>query len=36
MSYLNFTHGRNSDFVSFPLLEFTLAIKLKSFDFEGH
>ena len=25
-----------SDFVSFPLLEFTLVIKLRNFYFEGH
>ena len=30
------SHGEMSDFVSFPLFEFTLVIKLKNFDFESH
>ena len=30
------SHGKMSDFVSFPLFGFTLVIKLKIFDFEGH
>ena len=30
------SHGKLSDFVSFPLFGFTLVIKLKSFDFESH
>ena len=29
-------HGEMSDFVSFPLFGFTLVIKLRNFDFEGH
>ena len=33
---LNMSHWKMSDFVSFPLLGFTLVIKLRSFDFEGH
>ena len=33
---LNMSHGKMSDFVSFPLLGFTLVIKLTNFDFEGH
>ena len=36
MSDLNICHGKMSDFVSFPLLGFTLVIKLRNFDFESH
>ena len=36
MSDLNISHGKMSDFVSFPLLGFTLVIKLRKFDFESH
>ena len=36
MSDLNMSHGKISDFVSFPLLGFTLVIKLRSFEFESH
>ena len=36
MSDLNMTHGKMSDFVSFPLLGFTLVNKRKNFDFESH
>ena len=36
MSDLNISHGKMSDFVSFPLLGFTLVIKLRNFDFESH
>ena len=36
MSDLNMSHGKMSDFVSFPLFAFTLVIKLKSFEFESH
>ena len=35
-SYLNMSHGKMADFVSFPLLGFTLVIKLRKFDFESH
>ena len=34
--YLKMFYKRRSDFVSFSLLEFTLVIKLRSFDFEIH
>ena len=30
------SYGKMPDFVSFPLLGFTLAIKLRNFDFESH
>ena len=30
------SYGKMSDFVSFPLLGFTLVIKLRNFDFKGH
>ena len=30
------SHGKMSDFVSFSLFGFTLVIKLRNFDFEGH
>ena len=33
---LNMSHGKMSDFVSIPLFGFTLAIKLRNFDFESH
>ena len=36
VSDLNMSHGKMSDFVSFPLLGFTLVIKLRKFDFEGY
>ena len=36
MSDLNMSYGKMSDFVSFPLFEFTLVIKLKKLDFESH
>ena len=29
-------HRRMSDFASYPMLGFTLVIKLRNFDFEGH
>ena len=35
-SDLNISHGKMSDFVSFPLFEFTLVIKLKNFDFQSY
>ena len=34
LSDLNMFHGKMSDFVLFPLLGFTLVIKLKNFDFD--
>ena len=36
MSNLNMSQRKMSDFVSFPLLRFTLAIKLRNFDFESY
>ena len=30
------SHGKLSDFVLFPLFGFTLVIKLRNLDFEGH
>ena len=36
VSDLNMSHGKMSDFVSFPLFGFTLVIKLRNFDFESH
>ena len=36
MSDLNMSYGKMSGFVSFPLLGFTLVVKLRNFDFEGH
>ena len=36
MSDLNIVHGKMSDFVSIPLLGFTLGIKLRNFDFKGY
>ena len=35
-SHLNMSHGKMSDFVSFLLFGYTLAIKLINFDFESH
>ena len=32
VSDLNMSHGKRSDFVSFPLFGFTLVIKLRYFD----
>ena len=31
----NISHGKMANFVSFPLLCFTLVRKLRNFDFEG-
>ena len=36
LSDFNMSHGKMSDFVSFPLFGFTLVIKLRNFDFESH
>ena len=36
MSDLNMSHEKMSNFVSFPLLGFTVVIKLKKIDFESH
>ena len=36
MADLNISHGKFSDFVSFPLLGPTLAKKLRNFDFESY
>ena len=33
-SDLNMLHGKVSDFVLFPLLGFTLVIKMRNFDFK--
>ena len=33
---LNMSHGKMSNFVSFPLFGVTLVIKLRYFDFKGH
>ena len=35
-SDLNMSHGKMFDFISFQLFGFTLAIKLRNFDFESH
>ena len=35
MSDLNMARGKISDFFSFPLFGFTVAIKLRNFDFEN-
>ena len=35
-SDLNMSHGKMSDFVSFPLFGVTSVIKLRNFDFKGH
>ena len=34
MSDLNISHGKMSEFISFPLFPFTLVIKLQNFDLE--
>ena len=36
LSDFNMSHGKMSDFVSFPLFEFILVINLRNFDFESH
>ena len=36
VSDVNMSNGKMSDFVSFPLFDFTLAMKLGNFDFKGH
>ena len=36
ISDLNMSHGKMSDFVSFPLFGFNLVIKLRNFDFQSH
>ena len=36
VSDLNMSHGKMDAFVSFPLFGFTLVIKLRNLDFEGH
>ena len=36
MSDLNKSHGKMSDFFSFPMVGFTSVFKLKSFGFESH
>ena len=36
MSDLNMSQGKMSDFVPFPLFGFTLFIKVRNFDSEGH
>ena len=36
MTDLNISQEKMSDFVSFPLFRFTLAIKLRNVDFESH
>ena len=36
LSDLNMSHRKMPDLVSFPLLGFTLFIKLRNFDFKGH
>ena len=36
VSDLNMSHGKMSDFVSFPLFGFTLVIKLRSSNSESH
>ena len=36
MSDLNMSHGKMSDFVSFPLLGFSLVIKLRNFGFKNY
>ena len=35
LSDLNVSHGKMSDFVSFPLFWSSLVAKLRNFDFEG-
>ena len=36
MSDLNMSYEKMSDFVSFPMFELTVFIKLRNFDFESH
>ena len=36
MSDLNMSHGKMSDFVSFPLFGFILVLPLRNFDYGGH
>ena len=36
VSDLNMSHGKRSDFVSFPLFWMTLVTKLRNCDFESH
>ena len=36
VSDLNMSHAKMSDCVSFPLFDFTSAMKLRNFDFKGH
>ena len=36
VSYLNTSDGKMADFLSVPLFEFTLVIKVRKFDFEIH
>ena len=36
LSDLNASHGKMSNFDSFPLFRFTSVIKLRNFDFKGH
>ena len=36
MSDLNMSQGKMYNFVSFALFGFTLVIKMRNFDFEGH
>ena len=35
-SDLDMTYRKMSDFVSFPMLGFTLVVKERNFDFESH
>ena len=32
----NMFHRKMSDFISFPVFDFTLVIKLRNFGFKGH
>ena len=36
ISDLNISHGKISDFVSFPLFGLTSVIELRNFDFQSH
>ena len=36
VSDLSMSHGKMSDFFSFPLFGFTLVMKLRNFDFERY
>ena len=36
LSDLNISHGKMSNFVSFPLFGYALVIKLRNFDFKVH